>query len=128
MGSSSTDRSGGSDSGNRFAERIYGLLERATNRLGSGPDTEAPGDWQLSRRREKRTVWVQPETEQLVVCERKRKGAWTARAKPAIINEEEVDLSLTAGPTSREIAEYLAIQFMAHRLALAPITAMQPRR
>ena len=62
-----------------------------------------------------------------MICERKRKEAWIARAKPAIIDGEEVDLSLTAGPTSREIAEYLAVQFMAHQLVLAPLTAMRPR-
>ena len=115
------------DSSDGLTGRLRALVERAAERLGEDPDIETPGDWQLSRRGEERTVWVQPTTEQLVICERKRKGAWITRAKPAIIDEEEVDLSLTAGPTSRAIAEYLAIQFMAHQLVLAPITAMQPR-
>ena len=115
------------DPNGRLTGRLRALLERAAERLGNGPAVEAPGDWQLSRRREERTVWVQPNTEQLVICERKRKEAWIARAKPAIIDGEEVDLSLTAGPTSRGIAEYLAVQFMAHQLVLAPLTAMRPR-
>ena len=112
----------------RLTGALRTLLERATARLGTDHGVAAPGDWQLARRRGDRTVWVQPQTEQLVVCERQRKDAWITRAKPAIIDGEEVDLSLTAGPTSRTIAEYLAVQFMAHQLALAPITAMRPRR
>jgi hypothetical protein len=127
MAPSNDDSPTNTDSNDGLTGRLRTLLERAAERLGEDPDVETPGDWQLSRRREERTVWVQPTTEQLVICERQRKGAWITRAKPAVIDGEEVDLSLTAGPTSRAIAEYLAIQFMAHQLVLAPITVMQPR-
>jgi hypothetical protein len=82
----------------------------------------------LTRRRSDRTLWYLPGTDQLVVCERHREGAWTAEAKPAVVNGEEVDLNLTAGPASREIAEHLARQYMAHELVLAPTTVMQPHR
>lgn len=95
-----------------------------------GSRDEEPGEWQYVERTPTRTKWCNNETQQLVVCNQQHKDteAWIARAKPALIDGEEVDLTLTAGPTSREIAEFLARQYMAHDLVLAPITVMQPRR
>ncbi|WP_248647583.1 hypothetical protein [Halalkalicoccus jeotgali] len=89
---------------------------------------EELGEWQRVERTPIQTVWCNDTTRQLVVCTQQYENAWMTRAKPALIDGEEVDLSLTAGPTSREIAEFLAHQYMAHELVLAPITAMQPRR
>lgn len=93
-----------------------------------GSKAEEPDEWQCVERTPKQTIWCNNQTRQLVVCNQQYENAWTTRAKPALIDGEEVDLSLTAGPTSRETAEFLARQYMAHELVLAPITAMQPRR
>jgi hypothetical protein len=104
------------------------VRNRLRRTLTTDHDQAAPGDWEVARHRSDRTMWHLPETNQIVVCERHREGAWTAEARPAVIDGEEVDLNLTAGPASREIAEHLARQYMAHELVLAPTTAMQPRR
>lgn len=104
------------------------VRNRFRKTLTTDHEQEAPGDWELARHRSDRIIWYLPDTDQLVVCERHREGAWTAEAKPAVVNGEEVDLNLTAGPASQEIAEHLAQQYMAHELVLAPTTAMQPRR
>lgn len=110
-----------------------GLVNRTLGRLGrlfrsrDEKGDEEPGEWRRVERTPKRTTWRNVETDQFVVCTRQYDDAWIARAKPALIDGEPVDLSLTAGPTSREIAEFLARQYMAHELVLAPITAMTPR-
>jgi hypothetical protein len=104
---------------------VFGRLRRFLSGSNEGGE---PGGWRLTERAPQETRWYNDETNQFVVCTRHREGAWTAKAKPALVDGEEVDLSLTAGPTSREIAEYLAEQYMNHELVLAPVTAMGPRR
>ena len=106
----------------------HSVRNRLRRTLTTDHQRDGPGDWELTRRRSDRSMWHLPDTDQLVVCERHREGAWTAEAKPAVVDGEEVDLNLTAGPTSREVAEHLARQYMAHELVLAPTTAMRPYR
>lgn len=104
------------------------VRNRLQRTLTTDHEQEAPGNWELAQRRSDRIIWYLPGTDQLVVCERHREEVWTAEAKPAVVNGEEIDLNLTAGPASQEIAEHLAQQYIAHELVLAPTTAMQPRR
>lgn len=117
----------GSIPGSAIAARTLDRLRRFFT-TDNGTKNEEPKEWQLIEQTPERTQWYNDSTEQFVVCKQQYEGAWTARAKPALIDGEEVDLSLTAGPTTREIAEFLAEQYIAHELVLAPITAMQPRR
>ncbi|MFC7009083.1 hypothetical protein [Halalkalicoccus salilacus] len=116
----------GSIPGAGLVNRTLGWLGRSfASRDEKG--NEEPGEWRRVERTPEQTTWRNAETDQFVVCTRQYDDAWIARAKPALIDGEPVDLSLTAGPTSREIAEFLARQYMAHELVLAPITAMAPR-
>lgn len=112
----------------RHNNTLSSVLRRFRQLFTSPNEVEEPDSWQLLRRTSDETKWWNDDTNQLLVCKRHRKAAWTARAKPALVDGEEVYLSLTAGPTSRHIAEFLAEQYMTHELVLAPVTAMQPRR
>lgn len=109
------------------------VVSRTLGRLGrlftndDGNRDEEPSEWRRVEHTRDRTKWRNGETGQLVVCKRQYEDEWTAKAKPALVDGEPVDLNLTAGPTSREIAEFLARQYMAHELVLAPVTAMRPR-
>lgn len=116
----------GSIPGSDVMSSVLGRLGRLFESRDAHGDEE-PGEWQRVERTPERTTWRNAETGQFVVCSRPYDDAWIAKAKPALIDGEAVDLNLTAGPTSREIAEFLARQYMAHELVLAPITAMQPR-
>jgi hypothetical protein len=109
-------------------QTLSSVRDRLRKAVTSDHAQEAPGDWQLARRHSERIIWQLPGTNRLVVCERHREDAWTAEAKPAVVNGDEIDLNLTANPATQETAEYLARQYMAHELVLAPTTVMQPRR